>query len=345
MMIRIMQIGLGPIGLGVVRRLLENPGVLVVGAIDPASDKAGRKLSALFGNGQVPAGADEITVLPSLGRAISEIKEKPMIAIHTTGSFLSNVAPQIIELVENKLNVVSTTEELSYPWWHHPAESREIDECARENNVTVLGTGVNPGFVMDLFPIFISGVSASVDSVFVERIVDAGKRRGPLKKKVGAGITVGEFEKRKETGKFGHIGLVESVAMIGAAYRWELTKITDDLKPKVARTRYDSHDINVSPGDVLGIDQTAIGYDADGNERIKLHLEMYVGAQNPRDTIRLAGVPEMDVTVNNGTPGDIATVSAAINYLPLVVGARAGLKTAIELPPPRWFSDAKLSKE
>jgi len=337
MNIRIIQIGLGPIGLGTVRRMFEHPGVKVVGAVDPASDKAGRTLSELFDNGSVPNGAKEIIVSPTLDKALSATDDMPMIAVHTTGSFLSNVNSQIIELVENKLNVVSTTEELSYPWWHHPVESMEIDECARKNNVTVLGTGVNPGFVMDIFPIFISGVSASVDSVFVERIVDAGKRRGPLKKKVGAGITVGEFEKRKATGKFGHIGLVESVAMIGAAYRWKLTKITDDLKPKVARIRYDSHDINVSPGDVLGIDQTAIGYDADGNERIKLHLEMYVGAQNPRDTIRLIGVPEMDVTVNNGTPGDIATVSAAINYLPLVVGARAGLKTAIELPPPRWF--------
>ncbi len=337
MNIRIIQIGLGPIGLGAVRRMFEHPGVKVVGAVDPAPDKAGRTLSELFDNESVPGWTKEIIVSPTLDKALSAAEEKPMIVVHTTGSFLSNVSSQIIELVENKLNVISTTEELSYPWWHHPAEATEIDECARKNNVTVLGTGVNPGFVMDLFPIFISGVSASVDSVFVERIVDAGKRRGPLKKKVGAGITVDDFEKRKATGKFGHIGLVESVAMIGAAYKWKLKKITDDLKPKVADSLYESTDVTVVPGNVLGIDQTAIGYDTEGRERISLHLEMYVGAREPRDTVRLSGIPGMDVTVNDGTPGDIATVSAAINYIPLVIGARAGLKTAIELPPPRWF--------
>lgn len=337
MIINIIQIGLGPIGLGTIKRLLEHPNVQVTGAVDPDPGKADRPLSELFTNGPAPEGAADITVSPSLEKALSNTKEKPVTAVHTTGSFLESITPQILELVENKLNVVSTTEELSYPWWHHPNESKQIDEHAKKNNVTVLGTGVNPGFVMDLFPIFASGVSASVDSVYVERIVDAGKRRGPLKKKVGAGITVDEFNKRKATGQFGHIGLVESVAMIGAAYSWKLKEITDDLQPKVAQEPYDSPDVKVTPGNVLGIDQTAIGYDDAGKKRIRLHLEMYVGAREPHDTVQLTGVPDMNITVQNGTPGDIATVSAAVNYIPLVIDAPAGLKTPIELPPPRWF--------
>ena len=341
MIINVIQIGLGPIGLGTVKRLLEHPNVKVVGAVDPASDKAGRALAELFPNDSAPQGAAGITVSPSLEKALSGLQDKPVTAVHTTGSFLENITSQIIELVENKLNVVSTTEELAYPWWHHPVESKKIDEYAKKNNVTVLGTGVNPGFVMDLLPIVASGVSASVDSVYVERIVDAGKRRGPLKKKVGAGITVDEFNKRKATGQFGHIGLVESVAMIGAAYSWKLKEIKDDLKPKVAEEPYDSPDVKVKPGDVLGIDQTSTGYDEDGKERIRLHLEMYVGARDPHDSVRLSGVPDMDVSVKNGTPGDIATVSAAVNYIPLVTNAPAGLKTPIELPPPRWFGITK----
>lgn len=337
MIINIIQIGLGPIGLGTVKQLLNHPRVQVVGAVDPAPDKAGRRLGELFPQNSAPDSASEIMVAPSLEKALALCSEKPVTAVHTTGSFLESVTSQILELVENKLHVVSTTEELSYPWWHHPKEAKQIDDFAKKYNVTVLGTGVNPGFVMDLLPIVISGISASVDSVYVERIVDAGKRRGPLKKKVGAGITVDEFNKRKATGQFGHIGLVESVAMIGAAYGWDLKEISDDLKPKVAEEPYDSPDVKVAPGDVLGIDQTATGYSEDGTEHIRLHLEMYVGARQPHDTVRLTGIPDMHVTVENGTPGDIATVSAAVNYVPLVTDAPAGLKTPIELPPPRWF--------
>ncbi len=337
MIINIIQIGLGPIGLGTVKQLLNHPRVQIVGAVDPAPDKAGRRLAELFPQNSAPDSAGEIMVAPSLEKALSLCSDKPVTAVHTTGSFLESVTSQILELAENKLNVVSTTEELAYPWWHHPKEAKQMDDFAKKNNVTVLGTGVNPGFVMDLFPIVISGISASVDSVYVERIVDAGKRRGPLKKKVGAGITVDEFNKRKATGQFGHIGLVESVAMIGAAYGWNLKEISDDLKPKVAEEPYDSPDVKVAPGDVLGIDQTATGYSEDGTEHIRLHLEMYVGARQPHDTVRLTGIPDMHVTVENGTPGDIATVSAAVNYVPLVTDAPAGLKTPIELPPPRWF--------
>jgi 2,4-diaminopentanoate dehydrogenase len=337
LIINIIQIGLGPIGLGTVKQLLNHPKVHVVGAVDPAQDKAGRPLAELFPDGSAPKYATEIVVAPSLEKALSLCSEKPVTAVHTTGSFLNSVTSQIVELAENTLNVVSTTEELAYPWWHHPAEAKQIDEIAKKNNVTIFGTGVNPGFVMDLLPVVFSGVSASVDSVYVERIVDAGKRRDPLKKKVGAGITVDEFNKRKATGQFGHIGLAESVAMIGAAYGWTLKEISDDLKPKVADDHYDSPDVKVAPGDVLGIDQTAIGYSEDGKERIRLHLEMYVGARQPHDTVRLAGTPDMHVIVENGTPGDIATVSAAVNYVPLVTEAPAGLKTPLELPPPRWF--------
>ncbi len=342
MLTKIIQVGLGPIGLEMARRLLEHPSVQIVGAVDPAPGKAWRPLSELYTVGLVPVGAHNIIVAPSLEKALSKTNEKPVTAVHTTGSFLHEVTSKILELIENKMNVISTTEELSYPWRHHPKEAHRIDECAKKNNVTVLGTGVNPGFVMDLFPIFLSGVVASVESVHVKRVVDAEKRRGPLKKKIGAGLTVDEFNKRKVSGYFGHIGLVESVAMIGATFNCEMTSICNELKPKVAETMYNGPDLRVIPGMVLGIDQRAIGYDENENERIRLELEMYVGAQQPHDTVRLFGNPEMCVTVQNGTPGDIATVSAAVNYIPLLQDAPAGLKTPVELPVPRWFNSTKL---
>lgn len=335
----IIQLGLGPIGQGIVRRLLARSDYSVVAAVDPAPDKAGRSLAEVVGLSPADPGAGHaatVRVFPTLAEALSSLSEKPVLAVHTTSSFLSQVTPQLVEAAGHGLNVVSTCEELSYPWHHHPDEARTIDDAARRAGVTILGTGVNPGFVMDLLPVCLSGVAASVTRVDVERVVDAGTRRGPLKRKVGAGLTLQEFQERVATGRFGHIGLVESVAMVAAAFGWRLEQITSDLKPKIAQEPYQSPDLAVPPGHVLGIDQVAVGLDQQGEERIRLHLQMYAGAPNPHDTVRIQGEPNLELTVLRGTPGDVATMAAVINAIPIVLEASPGLKTVIDLPVARW---------
>ncbi|BAS28581.1 NAD(P)H-dependent amine dehydrogenase family protein [Limnochorda pilosa] len=335
----IIQLGLGPIGQGIVRHILARRDYDVVGAVDPAPDKAGRSLAEVVGLEAGAPGADaarSVTVRASLDEALAAASVAPVLAIHTTSSFLSQVTPQLVEAADRGLNVVSTCEELSYPFHHHPDQARAIDEAARRAGVSVLGTGVNPGFVMDLLPVCLTGVAASVLSVHVDRVVDAGTRRGPLKKKVGAGISLEEFHRRAASGTFGHIGLVESVAMVGAALGWTLTRITSDLRPKVAEEPYESPDVRVAPGDVLGIDQVAAGVDPTGAERIRFHLQMYVGAPDPHDTVRLEGNPPLELTIPRGTPGDVATMAAVINAIPQVIEAAPGLRTVVDLPVPRW---------
>lgn len=335
----IIQLGLGPIGQGIVRRILARGDYAVVAAVDPAPDKAGRSLAEVIGLKPGEPGAESAgrtRVCASLGEALTGSPERPILAIHTTSSFLAQVTPQLVEAAEHGLNVVSTCEELSYPWHHHPDQARAIDDAARRHAVTVLGTGVNPGFVMDLLPVCLSGVAASVERVRVERVVDAGSRRGPLKRKVGAGITLDEFQQRAASGTFGHIGLVESVAMVAGAMGWTLTRITSDLRPKIADAPYTSDDLRVEPGNVLGIDQVAVGLGLSGEERVRLHLQMYVGAADPHDTIHLEGEPTLTLNIPRGTPGDVATMAAVINAIPQVIGAEPGLKTVIDLPVARW---------
>ena len=339
--IRVIQVGLGPIGLGAVSRMAARPDIRVVAAVDPDPAKAGRTLGELLREsagtaGSDPGAAGNVRVQPTLAEALAGLAERPQVAVHTTSSFLSVVAGQLVQLAEAGLNVVSTTEELSYPWWHHPDEARAIDEAAKAHGVTVLGTGVNPGFVMDLLPVFLTGIAQEVERVEAVRVVDAGTRRGPLQRKIGAGITPAEFEERKATGRFGHVGLPESVAMIAAGLGWSLARIETSLRPVLAERPYASDVVRVEPGNVLGIDQVATGHDASGRERIRLHLQMYVGAPNPHDAVRLFGLPNLEFTVPAGVPGDGATVAAIVAALPRVLAAPAGLKTVLDLPVPRW---------
>lgn len=341
-MLAVIQVGLGPIGLNTVARCLERGDLRVVGAVDPHPEKVGRPLSSLCAaNGirlspEAERRAQSVTVAPSLADALAAAPSPPHVALHTTSSFLDTVQGQLLELIAHKMHIVSTCEELAFPWWHHPREAEELDAAAKAAGVTVIGTGVNPGFAMDLLPAVLTGVSAAVQSVFVHRVVDAGKRRGPLQVKVGAGLTPEEFARKQATGRFGHIGLPESAAMLAHALGWKLAAIDTELKPKIAtETRVTEH-VRVEPGHVLGIDQLAVGRDADGTERIRLHLEMYVGAPDPRDEIVIEGTPRLHFTAAGGIPGDTATVSALINTLPRLSAAGPGLRTMLDLPAPRW---------
>ena len=80
--------------------------------------------------------------------------ENPKVAIHATGSNLEKVWPQIKNLLNHGFSVVSTCEELSYPWYRYAELSKEIDDYAKNKGLFVIGTGVNPGFIMDTMTLF-----------------------------------------------------------------------------------------------------------------------------------------------------------------------------------------------
>ena len=71
---------------------------------------------------------------------------------------------------------------------------------------------------------------------------------------------------------------------------------------------------------------------AGGLEKIRMELQMYVGAPDPGDTIQLFGVPDISLTIPGGTHGDLATASIAVNAVPAILAAPAGLRTVAELP-------------
>ncbi|MCS7172150.1 MAG: dihydrodipicolinate reductase [Armatimonadetes bacterium] len=311
--LRVVQYGLGSIGLGIARILLERPDVELVGAVDVAPEKVGRDLGELLG-------MDELGVRVSAEGAIAERAD---VVLHATHSHLAQVVPQILEAVRAGANVISTCEELVYPWFHHAQEAERLDEAARARGVTVTGVGVNPGFVMDLLPLVLTAACAAVGSIRVERRVDVSRRREALRRKAGVGLSEEEFWSALAEGKVGHVGLAESVALIGAALGWPLELIADHVEP-----------IRLSgvPG-VAGVHQVARGL-VGGEERIRLELTLALGL-TPGDRIVIQGEPSLEVEIPGGLHGDVATCALAVNTIPLVVQAPPGLRTILELPPVR----------
>jgi 4-hydroxy-tetrahydrodipicolinate reductase len=235
-------------------------------------------------------------------------------------------------VIDHRVSLVSTAEELSYPFVKHAELARKIDERAKENDVRVLGTGVNPGFLMDTLAVALSGACQKVSSIRAERVVDASRRRLPLQKKIGAGLSPEEFQNRVSDGTIKHVGLPESVGLIALAMGWKLGEIQERISPVIAEQAVESQFIKVPLGCVAGVRQVAKGI-LGGQELVVLDLRMYLGAQNPHDSILIDGIPPIDMIIRGGVHGDRATPAIVVNALPKFAGLEPGLRTMLDLPP------------
>ena len=220
---------------------------------------------------------------------------------------------------------------MSYPYRTHPELAAQIDKEAKDWGVALVGTGVNPGFVMDKLVITLAAVSQRIEHAKALRIVDASKRRLPLQKKIGAGMSVEEFRAKVAEGVIKHVGLPESVAMVSDGLGLGVDEIIETIEPMVATERVQTEYLTVEPGQAAGVHQIARGLAA-GKEVVYMELQMYVGAKDPADTVTLTGHPNISLTIPGGSHGDIATASVAVNSIPVILNAPAGLSTAKDLP-------------
>jgi 4-hydroxy-tetrahydrodipicolinate reductase len=238
---------------------------------------------------------------------------------------------QLLECLGAGCCVVSTCEELAYPYRKHPDLSAQLDAAAKEEGVALVGTGVNPGFVMDKLVLTLSAVSQRVEWAKAVRIVDASKRRLPLQKKIGAGMTPEEFRAQVSAGVIKHHGLPESIAMVADGLGFELDDISETIEPVIAADPVKTEFLEVAPGQVAGVHQIARGTDG-GKEKIYMELKMFVGAEDSADSIELKGEPNLALTIPGGTHGDVATAAVVVNAIPSILAAQSGLRTARDLP-------------
>ncbi len=330
MVIRVMHVGLGPIGAAVVRQVAGRKGFQIVAAVDIDPNKIGRDLGEVVGLERKA----RVRVSPDIGKAIKA--SKPDVVVLCTSSSLKRVLPQFEAVLKHKVPIVSTTEELSYPAPYNRRLAKQLDEAARKAKVAVLGTGVNPGFTMDALPITLTGVCERVDRIEVQRVQDARIRRLPFQQKIGCGLTTEQFQRKVDEGTVRHVGLSESIQMIADAMGWRLDRITDDIQPKIADRTVESEYLAVDSGYVCGINQDGVGY-VNGAPLVKLHMEAYLGAPESYDSVLIEGSPRIYSKVAGGVHGDVATASITVNSIPKVVVAPPGLRTMRDMPIPSYF--------
>ena len=328
-MIRVLHVGLGPIGAAVARQIASRKGFRIVGAIDIDPKKIGQDVGAIIGTPRklrVKVGVD-------IGKTIKV--SKPDVAVLCTSSSLKGVLPELLEVIKHRVPVVTTTEEAAYPQKANRDVARRIDDAAKKAKVAVLGTGVNPGFTMDALPITLSAVCERVDRIEVWRVQDARIRRLPFQQKIGTGLTPEEFQRKVESRGVRHVGFSESIQMIGDAIGWKLDEITDDVSPKIADEPVSSEWLTVAAGQVCGIVQNGVGF-VKGEAKVTLRLEAYLGAPESYDSVLIEGSPRIASKIDGGVHGDIATASIAVNSIPAVIAALPGLRTMRDMRLPSF---------
>jgi 4-hydroxy-tetrahydrodipicolinate reductase len=308
--------------------LLDRRSFEIVGAVDIAEDLVGRDLGRIL---EKPRDLG-VEIRSDAEGLFSEVEADAVVL--TTTSHLTGIKEQIQTCISHGLNVVSTCEELFFPSKRHPGLAAEIDGLARQGGVTVVGTGINPGFLMDLLPAVLTGPCLKVDSVTVNRMMDSSRRREPFQKKVGTGLTEDEFRKQIENGVItGHVGLLESINFIAGALKWELDEAVE-LPPEAVAAEKETPTAFglVPPGRVVGLVSEAYGA-VGGREVIRLAFTANAAVTEEYDEIIIEGLPRIHQKIIGGVHGDVGTVAMTINTIARAVEAPAGLATMIDLPP------------
>jgi 4-hydroxy-tetrahydrodipicolinate reductase len=322
-MLKLAIIGLGPIGIACARAAQRDQSLQLAGLVDIDPAKAGKRLVEL----DPEADADDVAV-------VSDIDQLPEcdVAILSTTSYFDRLAPTLRQLIRRKIHVSSSCEEMAWPWYKHPHLADVINGEALDAGVTLIGTGVNPGFVMDLLPIVMSSMLARIERVRVVRVVDALMRRLPLQRKIGSGMTVDHFKKLAREGKIGHMGLPESVVMLaqGLGRHPMHSEVRITLEPVVAERPIESALGIVEPGQVCGMHNTGT-WSGEGLD-VSLDLTMALAASDPRDQIDLVGEKSINVLIPGSTPGDTATVASLLNVARMLPKAPRGMKTMLDIP-------------
>ena len=333
--VRVALWGFGAMGKGIARLLLSRHGVEIVGVCDRYEAYAGQSIYGLLELDRRDRA--EVKVSATIEEALAAAPVD--CCVIATDSFVKDVFPKIREVVTRGINVLTIAEEMSFPAAQHPELAAEMDRLARAHGVSVLGTGINPGLMMDLLAVCLSGAMTEVSHVRCERVNSLSPFGQTVMHEQGIGITPEQFEQGKADGSLaGHVGFHESAAMIAKALGFTYDSLTQDMQPIITEVDRKSPHGFAAKGQVAGVNMTASAR-RDGEELIALihpqQIEPQLAGVDTGDYITLQGTPPIDMAVKPEVNGGLGTIAMACNTLPVVVAARPGLLTMLDLPVPR----------
>lgn len=325
--------GFGAMGSGVAKVLLRKKGIEITGVCDIHPDRVNKSIFELLGMERKEH--NDVVVNPSIEQAILGAD----ICVIATDSFTKKAFPKIKFAAEQGVNVICTAEEMSYPKAQSSELAEQMDKIAKDNGVTILGTGINPGLMMDLLAICLSGCMTDVEEVMCKRVNSLSPFGPAVMEEQGVGLSVKAFEEGVQDGTLaGHVGFAESVGMIGEALGWKIDRFEQQMKPIITTVDRKSAYGFARAGDVAGVNMTGQGY-VNGEKKIDMihpqQIEPEAEGTYTGDYIVLKGSPEVNMQIRPEVDGGIGTIAMCVNMIPHVINSEPGLKTMLDLPVPR----------
>lgn len=327
--------GFGAMGSGMAEMILKKKGIEIVGICDRNENRVGKDVFEVLG---IERG-DRKSVIINGSPEEAFPENSADIVVLATDSFTKGAFDKIKFIAERKMNVISTAEEMAYPKAQQPELAKQIDMIAKENNVTVLGTGINPGFVLDLLILALTGTCESVEHIKAARVNDLSPFGKAVMEEQGVGVTLEEFNKGIENASIaGHVGFPESIMMITDGIGWNLDKVDQTREPIMTNVYRESKYAKVEAGNVAGCRQCGYGY-VDGELKIEMEHPQQILPQleglSTGDYITIKGTPNIELAIKPEIPGGVGTIAMCINSIPHVINALPGLKTMLDIPVPR----------
>lgn len=331
--IKIALWGFGAMGAGMAEMLLKKEGVDIVGVCDLHPERVGKSVGEVLGTDR----CTDVMISGDIEEVLSV--EGINLCLLATDSFTKGAFGKLKLIMEKGINVITTAEEMAYPQAKEPELTKELNAIAKANGVTVLGTGINPGMIMDLLVVCLTGCMETVEHIEAKRVNSLSPFGVTVMEEQGVGITEAAFTKRKDAGELaGHVGFTESVNMISDAIGWKIDRFEQQMKPILTTVDRTSPYGFAGAGTLAGINMTGQGY-IDGQVKIDMihpqQIEPEMEGTHTGDYITIKGSPEVNMAITPEVDGGIGTIAMCVNMIPHVLNAKPGLKTMIDLPVPR----------
>ena len=330
--IRVLVLGTGQMGSGIARLVLDKQGLELVGAYGKRIEHAGLDLGAAIGLDQVLG----IKISSELDTVLEQTR--PHVAIQATCSKLTDAIEEISVLLRHGVHVITIAEEMAYPAAQSPPIAGELNQLAIAHGVSIVGTGINPGFVLDLLVIMLTGVCSDIQSITARRVNDLAPYGPSVLASQGVGLSPEAFRLGLQDGTVvGHVGFTESIHMIADAVGWEIERIEERREPIISAVSRETPFVKIETGQVAGCLHTAEAY-RQGKPVITLvhpqQIQPYLEAVDTEDMIEITGTPNIRLTGSPEIPGGQGTIALAVNMIPRLLNASPGLHSMADLPVP-----------
>ncbi len=326
--------GFGAMGKGMAEMLLKKTGVEITAVCDRNPQRVGKDMYEYLG---INNSEKKVIITDNHERAFPcGIADIMLLA---TDSFTKDAYDKIIFSLDRGMNVISTAEEMAYPKAQEPELATKINKYAEKAGLTVLGTGINPGLIMDLLVVCLSGCMVEVEEVFAERVNSLSPFGKTVMEEQGVGMELDKFNAKVKDGTMaGHVGFAESVGMISDAIGWKVDKFEQQMKAIVTDEDRKSPHGFAAAGNVAGVNMTAQGY-VDGKKKIVMSHPQQIEPEQvgvyTGDYINLKGTPPVNMEIKPEVEGGLGTIAMCVNMIPHVINSHAGLVTMLDLPVPR----------